>query len=68
MKQVIALLFVTCTLAFAACESKPKTEAAAVDSAAVAVDSAAVIVDSAAVTIDSAAAVVDSAASASVAQ
>ncbi|MEZ0487370.1 PG1828 family lipoprotein [Fibrella aquatica] len=64
MKKVIALLFVGSVLTLAACESKPKTEEAAVDSTAAVIDSAAAVVDSAAATVDSAAAVVDSAASA----
>ena len=63
MKKVIALLFVGSVLTLAACESKPKTEEAAVDSAAVAVDSAAAaVVDSASATATKAAATVDSAA------
>lgn len=41
MKKIIAFLFVSSVLTFAACQSKPKTEEAAVDSAAAALDSAA---------------------------
>ena len=48
MKKVIALLFVGSVLTLAACESKPKTEEATVDSAAAVIDSAAAVVDSAA--------------------
>ena len=48
MKKVIALLFVGSVLTLAACESKPKTEEAAVDSTAAVIDSAAAVVDSAA--------------------
>mgnify|MGYP000373724309 FL=1 len=48
MKKVIALLFVGSFLTLAACESKPKTEEAAVDSTAAVIDSAAAVVDSAA--------------------
>lgn len=48
MKKVIALLFVGIVLTLAACESKPKTEEAAVDSTAAVIDSAAAVVDSAA--------------------
>ncbi|AQG81355.1 hypothetical protein [Spirosoma montaniterrae] len=63
MKKVFALLFVSSMLTFAACQSKPKTEEAAVDStAAMATDTTTMAVDSAAVTVDSAAtAVADSA-------
>lgn len=47
MKKVIALLFVGTMITFAACQSKPKTEEAAVDSTAtMTTDSA--VVDSAA--------------------
>lgn len=57
MKKFFALLFVGTMITFAACQSKPKTEEAAIDSTAtMAVDSAAMSVDSAAT------AVVDSAA------
>ncbi|OIN60468.1 hypothetical protein [Arsenicibacter rosenii] len=43
MKKVIALLFVGTMITFAACQSKPKTEEAAVDSTAtMTTDSAAV--------------------------
>ena len=57
MKKFFALLFVGTMNTFAACQSKPKTEEAAVDSTAtMAIDSAAMSVDSAAT------AVVDSAA------
>lgn len=57
MKKVFALLFVGTMITFAACQSKPKTEEAAVDStAAVATDTAAVATDSAAAPADSAAA------------
>ncbi|ARK10482.1 PG1828 family lipoprotein [Fibrivirga algicola] len=56
MKKVIALLFVGSVLTLASCESKPKTEEAAVDSTAAVVDSASAVVDSAATTVDSAAA------------
>ncbi|WP_375447337.1 hypothetical protein [uncultured Fibrella sp.] len=48
MKKVIALLFVGSVLTLASCESKPKTEEAAVDSTAAVVDSTATV-DSAAV-------------------
>ena len=34
MKKVAALLFVSCLLTFAACQTKPKTEEAGVDSTA----------------------------------
>jgi hypothetical protein len=34
MKKVLALLFIGSTLTFAACQTKPKTEEAAVDSTA----------------------------------
>ncbi|MBO0949926.1 hypothetical protein [Fibrella forsythiae] len=61
MKKVIALLFVGSVLTLASCESKPKTEEAAVDStAAAAVDSASAVVDSANAVADSATAVIDS--------
>lgn len=58
MKKVIALLFVGSILTLAACESKPKTEEAAVDSAAAVIDSASAAIDSAAVSLDTAAATV----------
>jgi len=49
MKKVFALLFVGTMITFAACQSKPKTEEAAVDSTAtMSVDSAAMSMDSAA--------------------
>lgn len=63
MKKVIALLFVGSVLTLAACESKPKTEEAAVDSTAAVVDSASAVVDSATAVADSATAVIDSATS-----
>ena len=50
MKRIIALLFVSSVLTLAACESKPKTEEATVDSAAAAIDSAAAVADSATAT------------------
>ncbi|MBO0938057.1 hypothetical protein J2I47_16000 [Fibrella sp. HMF5335] len=57
MKKVIALLFVGSVLTFAACQSKPKTEEAAVDSTAAALDSSAAAADtSATAAVDSAAA------------
>lgn len=48
MKKVIALLFVGSVLTFAACQSKPKTEEAAVDSTAAALDSSAAAADTSA--------------------
>ncbi|MCY7358628.1 MAG: hypothetical protein LH609_14455 [Rudanella sp.] len=49
MKKVFALLFVGTMITFTACQSKPKTEEAAVDSTAtMSVDSAAMSMDSAA--------------------
>ncbi|WP_080238242.1 PG1828 family lipoprotein [Spirosoma rigui] len=56
MKKLVTLLFVGSMLTFAACQSKPKTEEAAVDSTAV------MSTDTTTMTTDSAAAVVDSAA------
>ncbi|TAE22868.1 MAG: hypothetical protein EAZ91_23165 [Cytophagales bacterium] len=50
MKKVFALLFVGTMITFAACQSKPKTEEAAVDSTATTTMST----DSAAMTTDSA--------------
>ena len=50
-----AILFVAGLALLAACESKPKTEEAAVDSAVAAIDSAAMAVDSATVGVDSSA-------------
>ncbi len=49
MKKVFSLLFVGTMITFAACQSKPKTEEAAVDSTAtMSVDSAAMSTDTAA--------------------
>ena len=56
MKKLFALLFVGSMLTFAACQSKPKTEDAAVDSTAV------MSTDTTTMAVDSATAVVDSAA------
>ncbi|MBO0933440.1 hypothetical protein [Fibrella aquatilis] len=57
MKKIIALLFVGSVLTFAACQSKPKTEEAAVDSTAAALDSSAAAADtSAKAAVDSASA------------
>lgn len=57
MKKIFSLLFVGTMITFAACQSKPKTEEAAVDSTAtMSVDSAAMSTDTAAtVATDSAA-------------
>lgn len=56
MKKIVVLLFVGSMLTFASCQSKPKTEEAAVDSTAV------MSTDTTTMTTDSAAAGVDSAA------
>lgn len=49
MKKIFALLFVGTMITFAACQSKPKTEEAAVDSTAVVTtDTTAMATDSAA--------------------
>ena len=53
MKKIIAVLFVGSVLTVAACQSKPKTEEAAVDSAAAALDSTAVADTSATATMPS---------------
>jgi hypothetical protein len=59
MKKIFALLFVGTMITFAACQSKPKTEEAAVDSTAttMSTDSAAMSTDSAASTATDSAAV-----------
>lgn len=55
MKKFIALLFVGSMLTFAACQSKPKTEEAGVDSTAVmSTDTTTMATDSAATVVDSA--------------
>lgn len=55
MKKLFALLFVGSMLTFAACQSKPKTEEAGVDSTAVmSTDTTTMATDSAATVVDSA--------------
>jgi hypothetical protein len=56
MKKLFALLFVGSMLTFAACQSKPKTEEAGVDSTAVmSTDTTTMATDSVATVVDSAA-------------
>lgn len=55
MKKVIALLFVGTMITFAACQSKPKTEEAAVDSTATMTTDSATVDTTATMATDSAA-------------
>nr|WP_293840509.1 hypothetical protein [uncultured Arsenicibacter sp.] len=55
MKKVIALLFVGTMITFAACQSKPKTEEAAVDSTATMTTDSATVDTTATTATDSAA-------------
>ena len=55
MKKVIALLFVGTLITFAACQSKPKTEEAAVDSTATMTTDSATVDTTATTATDSAA-------------